>query len=1591
MASPSEVNSQTEEGETVEDVYQMEPEIEVLLKRPDIFIGNTDKVTQTVWVHDGQRVVSKTIVFVPGFYKMFDEIVVNAADNKVRNPSMDILKIEIDENKNFISVWNNGGGIPVVWHETHKLYVPEMIFGHLRSSSNYNDNKTRLTGGRNGYGAKITNILSTEFIIETCDGSKYYRQSFKNNMKEKSEPLIRDCKPNEKWTCVSFYPDLARFGMDVLDEDTVSLMRRRVYDLAGILGKTTKVYLNGQQIPVKSFSDYVDLFLGPKDSGPPRLYERVGDRWEFCVAASEGQFQQVSFVNAICTSNGGTHVNYLVDQVTKFVAGRLNKKHKNANIKPGMVKSHMWIFINCYIENPKFDTQTKERLNLGTMKFGSTCEIPDTFLEKLYKMGVLDSVLGLAEFKNQKELKKGDGVKRSRLTGIPKLDDANDAGCTLILTEGDSAKTLAISGLGVVGRNQYGVFPLRGKLLNVRDANASMVSKNAEIQSIKQILGLQYGKVYEDTRSLRYGHLMIMTDQDHDGSHIKGLIMNYLHTFYPSLLKLPGFLLEFVTPIVKARKGKQTLVFFTMPEYDAWKEQLGEAARGWDVRYYKGLGTSTSEEAKQYFGDIPRHRKTFVWHGDPDGEAIEMAFSKKRVDDRKTWLSRFEPGTFLDHSVDRISYADFINKEMVLFSRADLERSIPSMLDGLKPGQRKILFCCFKRNLKKDIKVAQLAASVAEHSAYHHGETSLASTIVGLAQDFVGSNNINLLHPSGMFGTRLQGGKDAASARYIYTRLSSLTRFLFHEDDDVLLAYLNEEGQFIEPEWYLPILPMVLVNGADGIGTGWSTSIPNFNPRDIVDNIKRLMAGEPQQPMHPWYRGFRGRMVELPTKDVGKESRAYVCTGTAHVTEENRVEITELPVRRWTQDYKEWLESLVKPDNKNEKPLVVDYSEHHSDTNVHFDVVVVPERMPEVLEATVETKFKLANKINTSNMMLFDAKGIIKHFPTPEHIIEDFFPLRLEYYERRRQALLKAVRAKYQRILNCARFIQFVVDGKLTVNRRKKAEIEVDLERFGFDRLSKTAGGPAGKGGSGAGAGGRYSGEEEEKEEEGEADDSSALAATSKGGKGAGGSKHSTNGGLSYDYLLSMSIYSLTEEKIAALERDAEEMLKQVAALEKTSAPVMWEKDLDNFLAAYHQWEEGEEAKVADTMRSQMAARGKSKAVTKKAAASSSRATASTLVGLPGKVKSSSSSTSYASVVAGGAQPAVVKAVAVKSNGGRKGKRDGGGGGGGGRKKASKSKKSMEDDGSSGDEEFDEVDLDDDDVDDDNDNDDDSGGKKTKTKKQIEAIVLDEDAIDEANDGDNDISSKGKTKGKALSKARGGSKGGKGASEEQDTALLTAAMTSKTSSSSVSRNAKNNANKNNYDDMKHSTAINAAKTTKKTTAASSKKKSKGAYYSDSDSEEEVSDFSDEDDDEEEEEEDEEEEDEEDEGDNDEDGDEDGDDEIHSEGGEEEGDGQDEERKPENKKDRNGYNDLEDDITDDDSATHNKAKKGGRRKKEKEDSNNTDMDIENAMMLEDAMSEDAMMSEDDTVRGAAKKKGKEIKARERKSAAVEEPG
>lgn len=1144
---------------SVEQLYQKKTQLEHILLRPDTYIGSIEKEMQKIWVYSESQkgMVLKEIEYVPGLYKIFDEILVNAADNKQRDKTMSEIKVVVNRREGYISVKNDGKGIPVEMHKKEKMYVPELIFGNLLTSSNYNDKDKKTVGGRNGYGAKLANIFSKKFIVETADSDRglKYKQTWSNNMSSKGQPEINPTN-KRSYTRITFFPDFKRFSMDGLDNQTYSLFVKRVYDIAGTT-PGVKVWLNDSQIRVKNFKDYCDLY---PCEGNKKVYEKVNDRWEVCLAASgaDGQFLQVSHVNSINTMHGGTHCKYLIDKICKkFLAG-LKKKAKN--LKAHQVRNQCFLFVNCLIENPAFSSQTKVSLTLKASKFGSDCEPSDKFYKAALKLPITDNVLAFAKYQAERGLKKNDGKKTRNLFSIPKLEDANDAGtkrsgeCTLILTEGDSAKALAMAGRGVLGSNFYGVFPLKGKVLNVRDASSAQIMNNKEISAIKKIMGLKNNTNYDDPKkfnSLRYGSIMVMTDQDHDGSHIKGLLINFIHNFWPALLKKDGFLKEFITPIVVAtakrkRAGetqKKKHRFYTLPEYETWKDTV-DVKKDWEVKYYKGLGTSTAKEMKLYCSQLTRHKKNFKYQGETCDDRITLAFSKKRIEDRKQWLSRHEEGTFLDMSRARISYTDFVDKELILFSIADNVRSIPCAVDGFKPGQRKILFSCFKRKLKREIKVAQLAGYVSEHGAYHHGEMSLVQTIVAMAQNFCGSNNINLLYPGGQFGTRNAGGKDAASARYIHTRLCPVARKLFHPDDEDQLEFLDDDGTSVEPKWYVPVIPMALVNGSDGIGTGYATSIPNYNPRDIIANIRRLLDGRRMQQIHPFYKYWTGALKY----NHNKKTAGYMTIG--RVTELSRkygsrpdvVQIDELPVRDWTEKYKtNVLDKLA------EAGMIEDIRTHHTHNTVKFQIQFAPEFKYSGINAEFFKKMKLTGSIATSNMMLFNKDLKIQKYTSPEEIIEEFYPLRLRYYDLRKQAQIKNLTEIVQKLTNKERFIQMIIDDQLIINRRKKKEIVKDLQRHGFatfmpKKKKKSAG--------------DIEAEEDEKKE------------------GPQESKLE----IGYKYLLNMPIYSLTYEKIQELRRQREDKETELDKLVKTDIKTIYRNDLDD-LELGLEAHEAEEAK----------------------------------------------------------------------------------------------------------------------------------------------------------------------------------------------------------------------------------------------------------------------------------------------------------------------------------------------------------------------------------------------------------------------------
>ena len=1487
------------EEEELSQKYQKKTQYEHIIDLPDTYIGSIiaeqveqhilANVSRTTSESEGATIVTESremitkakIDYVPGLFKIFDEIIVNANDSRNRidakiangekgHTKMTTLKVNIfkqagcipgapaDERWS-ISVYNDGDGIDVAKHPVEQIWIPQMIFAELLTSGNYNKAEQKVTGGKNGYGAKLTNIFSTYFKIVTVDKHRKlkYSQIYRSNMTIKEEPTIEKYT-GTPFTEITFVPDYPKFGMLDLTDDMIALFKKRTYDMAFTSQNNLTVWFNNTLLELTSCLNYIKLYL-PDPENTELAYTIPHARWYVSACMSPNfQFNQISFVNGICTSRGGRHVDYVTKQITSKLASWILKK-KKVEVRESFIKDNLMVFINSLIVNPSFDSQTKETLTTNMKDFGSKFELDDKFIEDLAESGIVDRALAQNQFQESQILKKTDGKKTRRILDIEKLDDAIDAGtknssrCTLILTEGDSAKATAVTGIGAIenGRQFYGIFPLRGKLLNTRDVKEIDLVNNKEITNIKRILGLQEGEDYKDTNKLRYGKIMILTDQDSvagdtplllkdgagnlvietierlstswtpnlngkdyastdyqvwtesgwtpiihvmrhkvekrmfrvlthtgcvdvtedhsllndkgeeitpvncqvgnkllhafpeefpisepdnldellvtagllgttlakycylnikpidrldlsvilngpvsvkeafirafnpasnmqlimpskkyylqciyviykslgyevtldagddllgegyimninqdltqphipnpednkiiniidlgtteqyvydletgnhhfqagigqmivhntDGSHIKGLVINYISSHFPSLLKLDGFITSMLTPIVKVWRGSnkdKALSFYTMTEYNRWLE-ANDNGRKWHTKYYKGLGTSTPEEAKQYFKDF----KQIIYHwDDASNEAIDMAFNKDRPDDRKAWLKAHD-GRVLDLGQSRVTFTEFINKDLIQFSIADNIRSLPNIMDGLKPSLRKILYCCFKRNLTGEIKVAQLAGYVGEHGAYHHGENSLQGAIVNMAQNFPGTNNINLLVPEGQFGTRIQGGKDYAAPRYIFTYLSNIVPKIFKKADEPLLKYTNDDGEVVEPEHYAPVIPMLLVNGADGIGTGWSCKLPQFNPVDLVAYIRDKINNRPTSELVPWYRGFKGQIFKVGTN-------SWMTRGKYRVVDSKTVEITELPVGTWTQNYKTMLDKMVygagavddsatgksggskapvgkKSPNRSGLPpssaittvkrkkittlvddidqidldtetkILKDYIPGGSEIEIKFTLIFEPKILNALLINSdsngindFERRFALTSRISCNKTMnFFGPDNKLLNLESIDQIMSIFYETRIQYYNARRKHMIAEAGNTLELISVKVRFILDIIAGNIKINNVLRAEIEAQLRANNFPVML----------------------------------DGKLVKLADLANK-----TDAERTDANYSYLVNMAIYNLTKEKIEELIAERERIHTELEAFSAKTAGDIWLTDLDEFMDDYERF-----------------------------------------------------------------------------------------------------------------------------------------------------------------------------------------------------------------------------------------------------------------------------------------------------------------------------------------------------------------------------------------------------------------------------------
>eukprot|EP00758_Cryptobia_borreli_P006443 Tbor_TRINITY_DN5155_c0_g1::TRINITY_DN5155_c0_g1_i3::g.26256::m.26256/K03164/TOP2; DNA topoisomerase II len=1078
----------------------------------------------------------------PGLLKIFDEVLMNAADNRLSNPtdgatSQTFIKVLFDKETGRITVSNDGNGIPIVKHKDHNLWIPEMIFGHLLTSSHYENDPESVAAGRHGYGAKLTNIMSSEFTVTCHWKDKVFIGKWSDNMQKCDINVSSREYSNESFTEVSFVPEYDRFMVEDLKkrakyeaelskkrendrllqatkkkmvemygekeskiaikllqkkksddikntladgvipadfnirDELFCIVQKRCLDLAASIGSTQKVYFNDVCLTPRVFSDYCRMHF-PEEEIARQPFYTAEKEFELGIlfqpkTAFKRSFCHVSLVNGLVTSQGGSHLNHaqsMVDKVLSEVADILKAKAR-VLFNVTLFKSNYVFFVNATVHQPKFDSQSKAKLV-------SKHSFPELDLS-----GLKDHILSLpflnefctsanlvdASFLNI-ELRKIKDKFNSR--GITKLVEPSTIGNpnynhVLILTEGDSAKALAVNSLSLEQRKIYGVFPLRGKVLNVRTHPLKKLIENVEVMNVFAAIGLTIGEKYESLKKLRYKKILIMTDQDQDGMHIRGLLMNLFQVLWPQLLaQNPGFISIFSTPLVKARiSSNVTEEFYSTRQYDEWRESVDpKVLKSAKIRYYKGLGTSTSDEGRQYFRSIDNNTTEVLWNKDPavDNNVLHNMFSDTTTDVRKRKMIGYVPTKDSFCEERRGTVESFVEKDLMKYAIYDNSRSIVSGLDGLKTSTRKVLWALLKRD-PPSMRVSQLAGYVSEVSNYHHGEKSLHGVIINMAQDYTTSNNINLLLPEGQFGSRLGGGADFAAPRYIFTKLSSFARLLFPKIDDAFLEYRSVDGDTVEPFSYAPIIPFALVNAVTSIGYGMYCHIPSYHPMSIIDCTKRLLNGESASEVYQPNSlsnmpvGFRGSIKQYENQlyYTGKidiyDGDSKIAPNTL-LPKQLIIRVTELPPRLTSSSF------ITFVRNKFGRYLVYirDFcGGDHIDVELAVDSNFLMSHMQAPSEESILEVLGLYSPVQSiSGHVISGCSKTIVNMSLIT-IVEDHFRMRLSVYEKRYEALIKSYKREIKRMDSIIRFTELITKD-LSLLRLSEAQLSKKLRKEGI-------------------------------------------------------------------------------------------------------------------------------------------------------------------------------------------------------------------------------------------------------------------------------------------------------------------------------------------------------------------------------------------------------------------------------------------------------------------------------------------------------------------------------------------------------------
>jgi DNA topoisomerase-2 len=1169
---------------------------------------------EEMWVYNSETdsFSLQSIRFNPGLFNIIRELGSNIIDNKWRSESTDppsqmkTVQIILDPETGRITFMNDGYCIPVekqtyvhTDHRTQKnisevMYPAELFFGEMLAGTNFEDDDVpRKTSGKNGIGAKAANVFSVEFEVDHADGKKRFYQKYVENGK-RTDYQITSLK-KKGYTKISFIPDYHRFGYEGLDDDLIGVIKYYAYEISAMLkGIPVEFKVLGEEeethkIVVKDMIKWAKMHY-PSAKNFIHLKNKNGDEMVMIERDDPPESDEIdniahrSYVNGILMKDGGTHVDVWRDAIfTKLIKTFNGRKVKEPLPKASAknIYPYFLMILRCEIDRPEFFSQTKDKFRSFQLPKGYD---PDKWLEytkaqlapespnqeQLNKMmkwdfiSLLEEKLlakadkALSKKENSRRLAMGDKLKDAGWAGTKQRDKA-----ILCITEGLSAKTLAVRGMAVMddGHDRFGAYAIRGKFLNVTNATKAKINQNEEVQSLKKVLGLKTGVDYmkdENYKDLRYGGgVLLMTDADDDGIHIRGLLLNFFWKMFPSLMQrnyvgtsvIPNSftsnMRSLSTPVVKVNvkttKGVTEKVFYTNQDFRNWyantenAKSIVSTKKHPGIKYFKGLGSADAKEAADFFSK--QITMAYYIDGEEDNY-MTLGFSDKSSHQRKEWITKdMVPANSDEIDVDdvpttvvqyqgNISVGHFVDKQLVIYHRMVLRRALPSLWDGFTESMRKIIYGLFLRNFQGPKNIEILGAAVKEVAHYEHAIASLYKTMQNMAKGFVGSNNIPLLTNDSEMGSRIGGlsaNSDECAPRYSLTQLEEVTRSIFPQVDNELCKHRYESNDKVEYVHYIPAIPMVLVNGTKSIGTGFSSTIPSYNPTDIVNWIKLWLTDPDKldelEYLTPWYRNFKGKITLIYDDNnipIKWESRGILEKGP----EKDWWHIRELPIDLWGNKMAEELEYLqsgqpVKGSKKKptKNTYLLDFKDLCSANTIHYMIKPRKEYIPDIDTKGNLTMLKSTHSL--TNMVLIDENDYPKRYNTAEEILEEFCERRIVFYDKRKTYLLDSLHKKYKVESNRYKFVKAVVDGRLKLNQ-EDTQLESDMMSLKLAKMS--------------------TGETREP---------------------------------SYDYLLSMQMRSMTKKKLEELQKLIDNINKDITILQGKKAKDLWMEDLDNFEKEY--------------------------------------------------------------------------------------------------------------------------------------------------------------------------------------------------------------------------------------------------------------------------------------------------------------------------------------------------------------------------------------------------------------------------------------